>query len=187
MRFSSVLVVVVASLLFETAACAQNTRAISVGFGDRGSIQLQVPASWQDRTDRPSADVAPTIAFTPAAGAPFEVLLSPWLPAPGGQMPDDQGVRREVETASAKQSAQAVEKDIPIRKLEGPGTSGYYFSVTDRNPNPGDFKYMTQGVYAVRGVLLGFTVLTNDGQQQVVSQALEMISTANFTSSREPR
>ena len=48
-------------------------------------------------------------------------------------------------------------------------------------PKPGEYKYMTQGMLVVRELAVSFTILTNDGQQQVVQDALTMLKSATHT------
>jgi hypothetical protein len=65
-----------------------------------------------------------------------------------------------------------------LRELHGSQAVGYYFVATDRNPSPGDFKYLTQGIVHLGAINLAFTILTNDGQDSVVDAALEILRSA---------
>jgi hypothetical protein len=169
------------SMLGSAGALAQTPRVATVSLANHGTLTLKVPAAWDEHVEQLPGDVPPTITFSPKTQTPFEVVIAPaWAPA-GTPVPDDQALLKEVQAASQKQSAQAVEKVIPIRKLAGPGASGYYFSVTDRAPSPGEFKYLTQGLYRIQDVILGFTVLTNDGQESVVAQTTSMIKSATLS------
>jgi hypothetical protein len=72
-----------------------------------------------------------------------------------------------------------VEKVISLRELHGGVSRGYYFAATDRAPNPGEFKYLTQGIVHLEDINLAFTILTNDGQDAEVKAALEVLRTAS--------
>ena len=50
---------------------------------------------------------------------------------------------------------------------------------TNSAPKPGEFKYLTQGIAHVGDINLAFTILTNDGQETVVTDALDMIRRAS--------
>jgi hypothetical protein len=50
--------------------------------------------------------------------------------------------------------------------------------VTDHAPKPGEYKHMTQGILPVGILMLPFTVYTNDGQQDIVTEALTMLKSA---------
>jgi hypothetical protein len=47
--------------------------------------------------------------------------------------------------------------------------------LTDREPPPGEFRYMTQGALQVGMLIVWFTILTNDGQAAEVDRALSML------------
>jgi hypothetical protein len=74
--------------------------------------------------------------------------------------------------------AQTVETEIKIEDLKGGETFGSYFSVTDRAPRP-EYKYVTMGHMRVAAeILVGFTILTNDERDVIVSKALDMLKGA---------
>ena len=72
-----------------------------------------------------------------------------------------------------------MEKALRVRQLSGDGNQGFYFLATDSAPKPGQFKYLTQGIAHVGDINLAFTILTNDGQEMVVKDALDMIRRAS--------
>ena len=74
--------------------------------------------------------------------------------------------------------AQAVEKKIEVKELKGLANTGYYFAATDRAPKPGEFKTMNQGAIGVGDLRVAFTILTNDGQDAIVKEALSMLAAA---------
>jgi len=114
-----------------------------------------------------------------AAGAPFSVLVTVvWALQSGTQVPNVADIRREVSSASVDAAQHSVERVLPLWELRGSQAVGYYFAATDRHPSPGDFKYLTQGIVHLGAINLAFTILTNDGQDSVVAEALEMLRTA---------
>jgi hypothetical protein len=50
--------------------------------------------------------------------------------------------------------------------------------VTDKAPNPGEYKYLTQGMLRVSELVVSFSILTNDGQEQVREDALALLKSA---------
>jgi hypothetical protein len=65
----------------------------------------------------------------------------------------------------------------PATRDQQPGP-GFYFSATDRAPKPDEYKFLTQGVVRVGELSVTFTILTNDGQDAVVKQALDALKSA---------
>ena len=54
----------------------------------------------------------------------------------------------------------AKEKEIPLQKFTV--AQGYYYTATDKNPKPGEFTQLVEGVLVNQGYLINFTLLTND-------------------------
>jgi len=139
------------------------------------TLELALPTGWQDETDVPPGGIPLTIRLYPAAGAPFEVFVTPESPEPtAGDVRDTAASRR----AAVRIQPQAVEESIAIRRLQGGSGIGFYFAATDRAPQPEEFRYMNQGALQAGELTLWFTILTNDGQEAVVTDALAMLQTA---------
>ena len=143
------------------------------------TLELVIPAGWQDTVDIPPGDAELTIQLGPIAGDPFEVFLTPVSPdrtAPTA--PDVDALHGAVRDAAARVQPQALETSLEIRRLQGTAGVGFYFSATEREPHAEDFRYMTQGALLIGDLSLWFTILSNDGQEQVVAEALAMLQAA---------
>ena len=141
-----------------------------------GALVLPVPEGWRSSA-RPGP--VPTLSLSPTSGARFQVLVSPLVSRDGRMGPSSPERLRQVVVSSRDNAmAQAVEKSISIQDLKGPHANGTYFSATDRAPQPGEFKYMTQGAMSVSGLPVTFTVLTNDDSKSSESVALRMLRDA---------
>ena len=87
-------------------------------------------------------------------------------------------MRSSVQRAIDEAKPDSVEQEIPIRELTGASGPGFYFSATDKAPKPGEYKYLTQGIVKVSDLTVTFAILTNDGQEQVAKDALDMVRSA---------
>lgn len=151
----------------------------SYPLSEHGAFQVKVPESWKDSVAQPDNELPPTITFTPKAGAPFKILVTPlWSAQPDAKRPTADELKAKVQRAADDMAKQAVEKTIEAKPLKGPTNIGYYFTATDRAPKPGEFKFLNQGMMVVADLLVAFTILTNDGQDAVVTTALSMLSEA---------
>jgi hypothetical protein len=140
---------------------------------------LKVPTLWKEETAQDRDRLFPTIVFTGKSEAPFDVVLMPiWPTEKGAPNPDHEALQRLVQRAAQGIKSQAVEKTTEVLEFEGAAGVGYYFSVTDHAPKPGEYKHMTQGILPVGILMLPFTVYTNDGQQDIVTEALTMLKSA---------
>jgi hypothetical protein len=143
-----------------------------------GSLLLNVPAGWKTSLKQSAAGMPPTIGLGPQSGVPFVVLVTPIWSATGAGAIDDARIRSNVTSAAKSAEAQSVEGSLSLQDLAGTSGRGYYFRATDRAPNPGEWKYLTQGMIRTGAIALTFTILTNDGQVAVEKAALEMIRLA---------
>jgi hypothetical protein len=168
-------------LSFATAATALAADGEKKGFAlpDNSKFELAIPAGWKDEL-KPNEGKAPaTISLTPHEGAPFQVVLTPIaLQRPGTSADTAIRMRQSVQDAADKVKPGAVESYLPTEQLTGAPGPGYYFSATDREPKPGEFKYLTQGMLLVGDVVVSFIILTNDGQEKAKDEALAMLKSA---------
>ncbi len=170
------LIALILCVQLATALAASERR---IALTDRGFMTLTIPDGWVDQVRQPDPRLPPTISIWSASGPPFEILVTPIWPArDDGPKPTLEAIRAAVRVAAEAAKSQAVEQEIAVRDLSGPETFGAYFSVTDRAPNPGEYKYMTQGMLGLADLRVTFTILTNDGQERVAPQALDMLKGA---------
>ena len=167
-----------ALLLAATLAAAEPTTVRTFAVADHGSLQLSAPKSWPVEMRPAAGSALPTIAFGPGEGATYRVLITPLSMARKAEPVPAPAVKQMVERAAQDAAAQSVEASLTVKELKSGAHVGYYFSATDRAPNPDEYKYMTQGMFGLGEILLSFTILTNDGHGTVVPAALNMIKTA---------
>jgi hypothetical protein len=89
--------------------------------------------------------------------------------------PNDQTLRQRVQKTAEAAQAKALERKLVIKELVGASGHGYYFSATDSAPMPREYKYLNQGIMRVADLIVTFTILTNDGQEAIVSNAFTML------------
>ena len=180
MRFTVIRLLMVVWMMSGTAqAFAEATASRDYALGQHGSLQLHVPASWKDNVTQPPNGLPPTIAFVPANGAAFRVLLTPiWSDRSGALLPVAAEIRKKVEQAAAQAKAQALEPDIAVQEMKGTTGMGYHYAVTDRAPSPGEFKRMKQGMLRVGDLLVSFTILSQDAADPVNAEAAAMLEGA---------
>lgn len=147
---------------------------------DHGSIQLEVPVSWKHELQQSPNQLAPTIVFKPNLKPNFEVLITPFWPATkDGDLPNFEKIKQIVQKGAEHAKLRSVEKKIRLKELKGTVNEGYYFLATDRAPEPEGYKYMTQGTIRVGTLIVMFTILTNQGQDNVITDALSMLKNSS--------
>jgi hypothetical protein len=146
-----------------------------------GALQMKVPASWKEEVKQQSDNLPPTITLRPASGDQFQIIITPfWKESEDAPELNDYATRRMVQRAADKAQEIAVEKTLKIINLEGSSGKGYYFSATDKAPEKGGYKFLTQGILLVDELAVTFSILTNDEKKEVESAALEMLKTAVY-------
>src|SRR5262245_32726489 len=167
-----------------TAAAPETKPAVPGATGsyplpEHGVLRMNVPAAWRDEVRSGSSALPPTIVFHPASGERFEILVTPfWRAQADAPLPTKDVLRQRLEQAIEGVRPRALEQEIKQAEFVGTGGAGVYFSVTDRTPDASEYKFMTQGILGVRELTVAFTILTNDGEREVVQQALAMLQTA---------
>jgi len=162
------------------AAAAPSATAVRrYALAENGFLALNVPPEWGERVARVDGLTPPTILLAPPAGEPFQILVTP-LWGPDGKPMSPEALKRQVVNAAEKLKPQAVEKTITPVAIKGPRTAGWFFTVTDRAPKPGEFRFGVQGMVALEHLALSFTILTNEGRKDVPGQALAMLRDAKL-------
>jgi hypothetical protein len=143
------------------------------------SLVIPVPDGWQSRIRRSSdPEVPPTAALTAGSPVTFLMLVTPMGHRPNQPDPTMEELRRMSGFDAERAKRVAIESNLPLKELAGTELRGYYFSATDREPKPDDFKYMTQGMLMSRELRIGFTLLANGDPTTLTQQALEVLKTA---------
>jgi hypothetical protein len=172
-------VALLAVLVVAAAVAQANTTARRFTLPDHGQFVIPVPADWKGQVNQPANRMPPTVTFTPASGKPFHVLMTTiWPAAKDGQPQSRDQLRATVQRGVDGAKTQAVEKELRVVEFQGRTGPGFYFSATDRAPKPDEYKFLTQGVLRVGELSVTFTILTNDGQEAIVKQALDALKGA---------
>ena len=166
-----------ALVLLAAAAPAHGAPAREFSLGAHGTLALEVPDGWTAAFSA-AGDAPPTLALSASGGEPFEIRVTVLWPPGGEPLPEEAALRAEVDSAATSAAAQSVERTLALEPLTGVAVHGFYFRATDRAPKPGEYKYLTQGMARAGGVLLAFTVLSNDGHPEVPEAALAMLRSA---------
>ena len=146
---------------------------------DHGVLELNVPTSWKGPVHKPQENMPPTIIFKPALGNDFEVLITVlWGTAGEKDFNNPAKVRTLVENDGQKILPKSVENRLVVQQIRGINNIGYLFSLTDKAPNPGEFRYITRGGIAVGNLLLNVTILYRVKDSPPLRDALSMLCEA---------
>ena len=146
---------------------------------EHGTLELSVPTPWKAEVHKPQENMPPTIIFNPAKGNDFQVMITVLWGKTGEQdFNSREKVRTSVERDGQKLLPNISETKIVLTEIKGVSNSGYYFSVTDKAPNPGEYRYMTRGAIGVGNLFLNLTIFYRVKDSQSVRDALSILREA---------
>jgi len=175
--------VLIAAFLGTGIICAdEKTTLKKYPIPGHGVLELNVPASWKAAAHKPQENMPPTIIFSPSKGNDFEIIITVLWDKKGevGFNSSDK-VRALVEKDGQNLLPRTVETKIVLQEIKGVNHTGYYFSVADKNPEPGEYRYMTRAGIGVGDLLLQVTVLHRVRESGAVKATLSMLRQARQT------
>lgn len=139
------------------------------------AIVMDLPSGWSGRVD-PRDDSRPTAEISAADAKELRMYVTAGSPlgAAGKATPSEE-LRALVRAAADKARPHAVESELKLRELGAAARHGYYFSATDRKPEPGGYRHLTQGAMALDALRVTFTILVNGEPREPTAQALELL------------
>ncbi len=170
---------VAAALLLVPPGVAEDTFGRLYPLHDQEKLKLEVPVSWFHEIKTGTKNVPATIMFRTKSPDSFLMLLTAIDPSKETvAAASDASIRSQVENSAKKAESSSVEKKLEVMEIRGASGRGYYFFATDPSPKPGQWKFLTQGIIRVGELAISFTILTNDGQNDVINDALRMLRNA---------
>ena len=157
---------------------------------DHGRLLVSVPPGWTASEGEEDDASVPSLRLE-KSGADFLLLLTPlWNPGePESPQARIDTAQLFADIARRKALAGAVEPEIPLEELAGPGVRGFWFAATDRDlegrePEPGEWRHVLQGAAAIGPVILAFTLL-DDGPGPQRAQVLDLVRGARHAPDAE--
>lgn len=146
---------------------------------EHGTLELNVPTSWEVEVHKPQENIPPTIIYKPALGDDFQVLVTVLWSKKGEQdFNSPTKIRAFVEQDGHKILSKAVETRLVVQQMRGVNNIGYFFSLTDKTPNQGEYRYMSRGAIGVGNLLLNATILHHVKESESVKDAFSMFREA---------
>jgi hypothetical protein len=169
--------IIIVSLAFAfTATAAEKAGERRYTLPGHGVLQMKVPTAWKEEVKQQADKLPPTITLTPASGDQFKIFITPfWKESEDAPDINEYLVHRMVERAAEANQPKAVEKNLKLIFLQGISGRGYYYSATDKAPEKGGYKLLTQGALLIDELVVSFTILSNDEKKEVEEVALRMI------------
>ncbi len=178
-RFAKILFAVVMVIFAVSGPCGAEAIVEKVPVPGHGYLLLEVPSGWVMTVNQPQNEVPPTIVFQPGDGKRFKLSVTAlWNPKNEKGFAEDD-LRRLIETDKNRMSAGAKETQIEIKRMDGKGAKGFYYSATDKAPKPGDYEHLTRAAVSVGNLLLSATLLSHPENTKDADLTIEMLRSAS--------
>lgn len=171
--------VLLAAWLASATAWADEASIRRYELPNHDTLELELPAGWADHFEEPQGGGPPTIEIAVTDGGPRQVFVRPeWADPTSKDVRELPQLRDAVRDLAERIQSETVEGYLEVRHIAGANGVGFYFTATERDPGPGEFKFMSQGAMQAGTLTLWFTILTNEGQDTVAVEALAMLQGA---------
>ena len=125
-----------------------------------GRLVLKTSPAWRVQSRTTAQPASTTLVIAPPSGDSFSLQITAvWLDQGKGAISLADLRKRAMEMAQ-EPLAQAVEKTVTLREIQGPDTKGFAYSLTDRAAPVGEYKYITQSL-TMTGELMVMTTFLN--------------------------
>lgn len=145
-----------------------------------GAFAMTLPADWTMACGPTmNTPIATHVRVRPSKGNTFEMIVTAvWLPLEKRGINEPAPLRTAVKEAGELTLPQAVETAVTVAEIVGPSMHGAVFTLTDKAPGPGEFKYMMQGFIAAGELSVAVTFLFRDNKSGADAQALRALKSA---------
>ena len=147
----------------------------------QGHLRLMVPEGWKAEFQRPITEQFPTIIFRATEGQEFKLLLTvQWEAKAGADFNSSARISTLLEKEWQEMAPSLMETRFEPNTIQGPVARGLYFLVTDKEPKPGDFKYLLRAGVGFGKLLLSATLVFQEKDSPVVSDTLHLLRSATL-------
>lgn len=146
---------------------------------NHGVLELNTPVSWKARTHKPQENMPPILIFDPATGTDFQLTI---MVSSGKKGETGFNSAEKVKSSLEKEGQQLLpritETKLALKEIRGNDHTGFYFTATDKNVDPGEYRYMTRAGIGVGDLLVQATVLHRVKDSEAIKATLSILREA---------
>jgi len=144
---------------------------------DHGRLRMAIPLEWKAASQESKEVHAVTVRIQPNRGDAFDTKLTTiWLDAAALARMTPDTIKSNVKRSGDGLLAQATDKSLIIEELKGGDVSGFYYTLGDSDPKPGEYRYITQGSFLTGNLLAAFTIMHHQPNTEDVTRVLRMLA-----------
>jgi hypothetical protein len=168
------------ALMAPASASAEDWMVNSTEVAGDGSINFEHPKSWGKKPEVTRGEGAINIRFGPYGPKRKPVFQVDVLTVTMLEPATDANVKAIAEAEVENLKPTAAETDIPLNDIAGPKTSGFYFSITDRDSKIGEFDYLTLAILRSDNLLIRCFFFSSDGAPNFGADAMQMMQSITY-------
>lgn len=150
----------------------------SYSIPDHGKILLKTPIKWKSSFSQPAGGLPPTITIAPVDKNIFIRATTFWNVKNVPDFNSPEALKKMAYLVGNRLLPRTIESKIELIDINGSKNKGYYYTITDKNPKPGEYTYMSQGYIAVNDLVLAFTILSHEKMSDNIETAIIMLKEA---------
>jgi hypothetical protein len=143
---------------------------------------LQIPPFWEVTNFQPGDNKPPVVIFFPPEKAKrdtFQLTVSFfWDDGLDRNVTDPDEIKSLVESVGLKILDYSNEDELILKQIDGTSGSGYFFDLSDKSAEEGEFKYLTQGAIGTGELLIVFSLFQNELDDELRDATLTMLRNA---------
>ncbi len=171
--------ILITLFLVDVARPDEKTTPKKYPIPNHGVLELNTPVSWKAKTHKAQQNMAPIMIFNPATGTDFQLtmMVSSGKKGEAG-FNSAEKVKSLLEQEGQQLLPKITETKLALKEIKGNDHTGFYFTATDKNVDPGEYRYMTRAVIGVGDLLVQATVLHRVKDSGAVKATLSMLREA---------
>ncbi len=184
MQKASYFLLVLVTALFLTmlvapgTACAKNTTRKFI-LPEHGVLEMSLPSSWKEEVDQPKGGYPPTITLTSKSGERVQMIISPlWSMSQTRGFNDPSRMKKILDRDGREMLPGSNDTSFEIKEIKLKDGNLFYFTLSKKNPGPGEYKYATRAQLGTGQILLSVAILTDKKDSQGLQTALDALKGA---------
>lgn len=146
---------------------------------EHGSLEITVPASWEEKVDQPAGGYPPTITLTSKGRDRMQMIIKPLWSMTQKQGFNNSGrLRKILERDGSDMLPGSEEGKVVVREIKRKDGNLFYFTLTNKKPKAGDYRHATRAELGTGGLLLSIVILTDSKDSKELQAALDALKGA---------
>ena len=176
---------VILSVLIVPGGAAAKNAARRYNMPEHGILEISVPASWNEKVDQPKGGYPPTITLTSKAGGRMQMIITPlWSMTQKEGFNNPSRLKKILDRDGRDMLPGSDDSRCEVKEIKRKEGNLFYFTLSRKEPKPGEYKYATRAELGTGGLLLSVAILTDSKDANELQAALDTLKGARHIAGR---